>query len=39
MNCRTLFVSGPSPIARGRLVNTSELKGQRNALVLYVFGL
>jgi alcohol dehydrogenase (cytochrome c) len=33
------IVSGPSPVARGRLVNTPELKEQRNALVLYVFGL
>src|SRR5262252_6322324 len=32
-------VSGPSPVAKGRLVNTPELKEQRNALVLYVFGL
>jgi alcohol dehydrogenase (cytochrome c) len=33
------IVSGPSPGARGRLVNTPELKEQRNAIVLYVFGL
>jgi alcohol dehydrogenase (cytochrome c) len=33
------IVSGPSPGSRGRLVNTPELKEQRNALVLYVFGL
>jgi alcohol dehydrogenase (cytochrome c) len=33
------IVSGPSPVARSRLVNTPELKEQRNALVLYVFGL
>ena len=33
------IVSGPSPGARSRLVNTPELKDQRNALVLYVFGL
>ncbi len=33
------IVSGPSPVARGRLANTPELKDQRNALVLYVFGL
>jgi alcohol dehydrogenase (cytochrome c) len=33
------IVSGPSPVARGRLVNTPELKEQRNALVLYVFAL
>jgi len=33
------IVSGPSPAARGRLVNTPELREQRNALVLYVFGL
>jgi alcohol dehydrogenase (cytochrome c) len=32
-------VSGPSPSAKSRLVNTPELKEQRNALVLYVFGL
>ncbi|HMA74681.1 MAG TPA: PQQ-binding-like beta-propeller repeat protein [Xanthobacteraceae bacterium] len=33
------IVSGPSPGAKSRLVNTPELKEQRNALVLYVFGL
>jgi len=33
------IVSGPSPSARSRLVNTPELKEQRNAIVLYVFGL
>jgi alcohol dehydrogenase (cytochrome c) len=33
------IVSGPSPVARGRLANTPELKEQRQALVLYVFGL
>jgi len=33
------IVSGPSVAARSRLVNTPELKEQRNALVLYVFGL
>jgi alcohol dehydrogenase (cytochrome c) len=33
------IVSGPSPGSRGRLVNSPELKDQRNALVLYVFGL
>jgi alcohol dehydrogenase (cytochrome c) len=33
------IVSGPSPVSRGRLSNTPELKEQRNALVLYVFGL
>ena len=33
------IVSGPSLVARGRLANTPELKEQRNALVLYVFGL
>jgi alcohol dehydrogenase (cytochrome c) len=33
------IVSGLSPAARGRLVNTPELREQRNALVLYVFGL
>ena len=32
-------VSGPSPSARSRLINTPELKEQRNAIVLYVFGL
>ena len=32
-------VSGPSPSAKSRLVNTPELKEQRNAIVLYVFGL
>jgi hypothetical protein len=26
-------------VSRGRLANTPELKEQRNALVLYVFGL
>jgi hypothetical protein len=31
---------GPAlPSARSRLVNTPELKEQRNAIVLYVFGL
>src|SRR5262249_19696879 len=29
------IVSGPSPGSRSRLVNTPELKEQRNALVLY----
>ena len=33
------IVSGPSPVAKNRLVNTPELKEQRNATVLYVFGL
>jgi alcohol dehydrogenase (cytochrome c) len=33
------IVSGPSPSAKSRLVNTPELKEQRNAIVLYVFGL
>src|SRR5215475_4191256 len=33
------IVSGPSPAARARLVNTPELREQRHALVLYVFGL
>jgi alcohol dehydrogenase (cytochrome c) len=31
--------SGPSRVARQRLVNTPELKEMRNATVLYVFGL
>jgi alcohol dehydrogenase (cytochrome c) len=33
------IVSGPSPSARSRLINTPELKEQRNAMVLYVFAL
>jgi alcohol dehydrogenase (cytochrome c) len=33
------IVSGPSPSARSRLINTPELKEQRNAIVLYVFAL
>jgi len=33
------IASGPSPAARTRLVNTPELREQRNAVVLYVFGL
>jgi alcohol dehydrogenase (cytochrome c) len=33
------IVSGPSPVSRRRLENTPELKDQRHALVLYVFGL
>jgi alcohol dehydrogenase (cytochrome c) len=33
------IVSGPSPAARARLVNSPELREQRNAVVLYVFGL
>ena len=33
------IVSGPSPVSRGRLANTPELRDQRHALVLYVFGL
>jgi hypothetical protein len=32
-------ISGPSPGARGRLVNTPELREMRHALVLYVFSL
>jgi alcohol dehydrogenase (cytochrome c) len=33
------IVSGPSQTARRKLVNTPELREQRNATVLYVFGL
>src|SRR5499433_816214 len=33
------IVSGPSPAAWTRLVNTPELREQRNAVVLYVFAL
>jgi alcohol dehydrogenase (cytochrome c) len=33
------IASGPSSVARGKLVNTPELKEMRNATVLYVFGL
>jgi alcohol dehydrogenase (cytochrome c) len=33
------IVSGPSPSAKSRLINTPELKEQRQAMVLYVFGL
>jgi alcohol dehydrogenase (cytochrome c) len=33
------IVSGPSPSAKSRRVNTPELNEQRSALVLYVFGL
>jgi hypothetical protein len=33
------IVSGPSPAARARLANTPELREQRHAVVLYVFGL
>jgi alcohol dehydrogenase (cytochrome c) len=33
------IASGPSMSARRRLANTPELKDQRNATVLYVFGL
>jgi alcohol dehydrogenase (cytochrome c) len=33
------IVSGPSTAAKSRLVNTPELKDQRNATVMYVFGL
>ena len=33
------IVSGPSPVSRGRLSNTPELREQRHALVLFVFGL
>jgi alcohol dehydrogenase (cytochrome c) len=33
------IVSGPSTAAKNKLVNTPELKEQRNATVVYVFGL
>ena len=33
------IVSGPSNTAKRKLVNTPELKDQRHATVLYVFGL
>jgi alcohol dehydrogenase (cytochrome c) len=33
------IVSGPSPGARGRLVNSPEVREQRHALVLHVFAL
>jgi alcohol dehydrogenase (cytochrome c) len=33
------IVSGPSPGARTRLVNTPQLREQRHAVVLYVFEL
>ena len=33
------IVSGPSNTAKRKLVNTPELKDQRNATVLYVFAL
>ncbi len=33
------IVSGPSAVAKAKLMNTPELKDQRNAPVLYVFGL
>jgi hypothetical protein len=33
------IASGPSQTARRKLVNTPELKDQRHATVLYVFGL
>jgi hypothetical protein len=33
------IASGASAGARSRLINTPELKEQRNATVLYVFGL
>jgi alcohol dehydrogenase (cytochrome c) len=33
------ITSGPSATARRKLVNTPELKDQRNATVLYVFAL
>ncbi len=33
------IVSGPSPVSRRRLENTPELRDQRHALVLHVFGL
>jgi alcohol dehydrogenase (cytochrome c) len=34
-----VFPAGASPSSRGRLVNTPELRDQRQATVLYVFGL
>ena len=33
------IAAGPSATAKARLVNTPELRDQRNSLVLYVFGL
>jgi hypothetical protein len=33
------IASGPSQTARRKLVNTPELREQRHATVLYVFGL
>ena len=33
------IVSGPSNGAKTKLINTPELKEQRDAMVLYVFGL
>ena len=33
------IASGPSTPAKAKLVNTPELKDQRNATVLYVFAL
>jgi hypothetical protein len=33
------IAAGAGPSAKSRLVNTPELKEQRNATVLYVFGL
>jgi hypothetical protein len=33
------IISGPSGQATKQLVNTTELKDQRNSLMLYVFGL
>jgi alcohol dehydrogenase (cytochrome c) len=33
------IMSGPSTAAKAKLVNTPELKEQRNATVLYVFAL
>jgi len=33
------IASGPSSAGRSRLANTPELKEQRHATVLYVFGL
>ena len=33
------IASGAGPAAKSRLINTPELKEQRNATVLYVFGL
>jgi alcohol dehydrogenase (cytochrome c) len=33
------IASGMGPAAKARLINTPELKEQRNATVLYVFGM